>query len=652
MVAATSWLAARRLGPLSLTGFVLAAYLVAFTEVVAITLGLSIAHALTHWTLLACIAFVFAIALGPWLRRTAPTPSLRAGLATLRDALREPILAVLAAAVAVGLVYSAALATLTPPNDWDAMTYHLARAAFWIQQNAVAYVPDTLVLRINVNPPNAEIGTLFTMLLSGGDRYAGLVQYVAMLATAVAIYGIARRTGLDHRAAVFGTLVFLTLPVVALQSSTALNDVVVASFLVTATYFLLGESKVELALGGLALALAIGTKFTALIALPLVALVVLLGQPRRRWPAVALGAVAGVGLGSYWLIVNLVESGSLDGHAGEVLDQNADRRLEAILARTTRLLVNFADSMDLGRDLFMYVIAGVAVLAIAVAVDGVPTRRQRLSMVALVGVACLPIVLPVVRRTLLDAYERLWVALGEDELGLIDERSDAWPASSVFSYYGPLGFTLLLVGLVLAVRSARRDVVRPLTVLLAAAPLAFAVLVAVALPYDPWRGRFFVFSVALAASTWGLILRHRWLAWGVIATAAATLLLGFVHSVEKPAGIRLLESGTTSGVWGKSRETVQTWTRGGGIAEIVEFFRREPRTGRVGLRQEEDDWVYPYFGSGLDREVVFLPTGASFDGLDWIVLGSGRPEQPGPGWETALETEDGWRVLRRTTAAG
>ncbi len=157
-----------------------------------------------------------------------------------------------------------------------------------------------------------------------------------------------------------------------------------------------------------------------------------------------------------------------------------------------------------------------------------------------------------------------------------------------------------------------------------------------------------MFAVALAASTWGLVLRYRWLAWAATAIAAATLALAFVHSYEKPAGIRLFESGTSKSVWGKSREAVQTWIRGGGTAGVVEFFAREPATGRVGLRFEEDDWVYPYFGRGLDREVAFLPTGASFEGLDWIVLGSGRPEQPGPGWETALETEDGWRVLRRT----
>jgi hypothetical protein len=135
------------------------------------------------------------------------------------------------------------------------------------------------------------------MLLSDGDRYVGLVQYVALSATAIATYGISCRVGFGRRAALFGALVLLTTPVVILQGSNALNDLVVASFLAAATYFLLRETRQEFALGGLALALAVGTKFTALIALPLVAVVVLAGQPRRQWPRLALAGVAGVALG-------------------------------------------------------------------------------------------------------------------------------------------------------------------------------------------------------------------------------------------------------------------------------------------------------------------------------------------------------------------
>ena len=83
----------------------------------------------------------------------------RASSRALREATRDPIVFVLGLAVLAGLVYAAVLALFTPPNDWDALTYHLARAAFWIQQHGIGYVPDSDVLRINVNPPNAEIGS-------------------------------------------------------------------------------------------------------------------------------------------------------------------------------------------------------------------------------------------------------------------------------------------------------------------------------------------------------------------------------------------------------------------------------------------------------------------------------------------------------------
>jgi hypothetical protein len=82
------------------------------------------------------------------------------------------------------------------------------------------------------------------------------------------VFGLARRLGLEASAAWFAGLAFLSLPLVLLQSSTALNDLVVGSFLVAATFLLLGTTRVELVLGAAAVAQAVGTKFTAYIALP------------------------------------------------------------------------------------------------------------------------------------------------------------------------------------------------------------------------------------------------------------------------------------------------------------------------------------------------------------------------------------------------
>ncbi len=648
MLAVTAWLVARRLAPQTATGLLLSAYLVGWLEVVVITLALSVAHSVFWWTVLAAELLVLALVVGPWFGRPLPGNPLRDGLSTLRSSLQEPVVGVVAAVVAVALAYSAALGLLTPPNDWDAMSYHLSRAAFWIQQHAVAYVPEAHVVPINAYPPNAEIGALFTMLLSGGDRFVWVVQYVALLATAAGTYGVSRRIGLDARAALFGALLLVTTPVIVLQGSSALNDLVVGSFLVAATYFLLGDTRQELLLGTVALALAVGTKFTALIALPLLALVVFRGTPRRSWPRLAIAWLVGVGLGSFWLGLNFLKTDQLDGGAVEALDEQVDRHPQAMLARLTRLLVNFADGMRPEWDVLVFVLVAAALLLLALVLE---RRRERTSLLFAVGVvvvACAPLVVPFVQAGLIRGHEQLWLALGEGDLSSLDPNTDGWPPSDVFSYYGPLGFVLVLGAPSLVVREARRRELRPPAVLLSVAPLLLALVMAFAISYDPYRGRFFIVAMALAAATWGVVLRRKWLAWGLTSIAVTTLLLAFVHSVEKPAGVRLLDRDAPSGVWGASREDVQTRLLWDGTAEVLRFFAGEPSSGRVGLRLEEDDWVYPFFGRTLDREVRFVPVEANLDDFDWLVLRAGRVEEPGPGWSLAFRSGDGWRVYRRS----
>src|SRR5262249_16659953 len=162
--------------------------------------------------------------------------------------------------------------------------------------HAIAYVAHANDRRINVFPPNAEIGVAFTMILGRGERFVGLVQWCALLATMLGIVGISVRLGLTRRQALFGALVFGTLPVVPLQSSTRLNDLVVASFLVIAVYFAFSTSWTSLVLAALALGLAIGTKATAVLALPVLAVVCAFMHPRSRWPRVLLAGLAAIAI--------------------------------------------------------------------------------------------------------------------------------------------------------------------------------------------------------------------------------------------------------------------------------------------------------------------------------------------------------------------
>ena len=295
-----------------------------------------------------------AVALVVWTMRERPRPPRvlpRQGV--VRDALRDPALAILAVVVSCGWVYVLALAFFTPPLEWDVLTYHLPRASFWLQDEAVRYIDHANDARLNGNPPGGEIGLLWTMALSGGDRLVALPQLAAASALVVGVVGIAGRIGLSARSALLGGLLFASLPLVAVQAPTAYNDLVVASFLVIAAYASIGRGRSELVLLALAIALALTTKFTGILALPVLALVAAVANPIRRWPALAGAGLAGIALGSPWYIVNRVETGHFDGALTNATAQVQERTLIAIAPTIRRELYSFVDfSGTRGIDLY------------------------------------------------------------------------------------------------------------------------------------------------------------------------------------------------------------------------------------------------------------------------------------------------------------
>src|SRR5581483_3185660 len=123
--------------------------------------------------------------------------------------------------------------------NWDALTYHLSRAAAWHQNGSLGFFPAHTP-RENFLPANAEIQILYTMVFTHGDRLAALPQLAAQLALLVAIFGIARRLGFARANAAFASLLFATLSEVVLEATTAQNDLVVTAYVLVAAYFLLG----------------------------------------------------------------------------------------------------------------------------------------------------------------------------------------------------------------------------------------------------------------------------------------------------------------------------------------------------------------------------------------------------------------------------
>jgi hypothetical protein len=631
------------LRPRGVVAFALATGLLAFAEVVAVSHLLSFADAYEKSWFLGAVAIVaMAAAAATVIWRPPRPPFVRRAVA--QELLRDRLLAVVAGIVAVELIYLFALAVFTPPNDLDGLQYHLTRALLWIQQESVAPVSDAADPQITEFPPNAEIVQGATMLLSESVRWVGLVQLAALLAAVVAIYGIGCRLGLARPGAAFGALVFATLPAVALQAHTSMNDLVVAALVAGAVYFTLGRSTGELALACLAVALLVGTKVTGFLALPVLLAVAALTHRGRRLALLLAGGLGAVVIGAAWLSVNVSAGNGLFGRRGQESGGSDDGVL-AIAARFTRHAVEAVELPGAtGKDRFVYLVA-----AGLVAICGAIAGSFSVAVVGAVVTALAILVLPV-ERALHSVYWNGWELAGYDEATELGAERDSTLASYGDSWYGPVGLGLTLVAMGLTVREARRGQLPWVAVVLAAAPVAFIVGTSVAVEYHPLSGRFVMGGVALSAATWGLVRRFQPGAVAVVTLAATTLLLLLANSTEKPAGFDLFEATGRPSVWTLPRAWVQNTQPE--LAVVTAYVDERAMDGAtIGLTRDPSVRPFVYVGyPDIRHRLVYADTlrEATRRGADIVVLPLSAACEPG--WELGLRSPP-WAVYRQVPGA-
>jgi len=625
--------------------YLLASYLLAWLWLVALTFALSPARWLTRGTLLAGIAVGLGIVLVAWIRLGRPrAPGLGPALVRCRDSLRAPAVAILVACLAVAAVYIVALAFFTPSNDQDALEYHLARAALWKQQHGLGHVDGADDARLNLFPPNAEIGQLATMLLAGRDRYATLPQLLAYVALVLSVAGLARRVSFGVKEAAFSAAAFATLPIVVVQAPSAMNDLVVGSFLTAAAYFGLATRRattIPLAVG---VALAVGTKLTAFVALPTLALVFAIGHPRRRWPLLLVAIAAGCLVGSVWFAVNLVETGGLGTDVPNQPNQSADLEPSVLAVTSLRLALSVLDMSGAPGPYALVFIAAAIGLAIAGLVQ---LRRSRgggallLAAALTAAVVAIPVVWDVVVRVV---FKLALFAGGHSLTDRFGWRLNT-KAEPLVGGYGPLALVLLAAATIAVVTLWRRRRLPVLAVALAAAPLTVLVTLAAAVSWDPTRPRFLVFGVALSAATWGVALRARPLAYATAGIGSAALFLALANYHGKPSGLFTADS-----IWAMPRWEAQT-TRNGFGADVLRFVDASvPADARLSLAIRGDDWIHPFFGPTLSRhvELVSPRRGTPSREAQWLVLGpNAAVARCGGSWQAVFENEAGWRVERR-----
>ena len=610
-IAATALVAACSLRLGSLPSFLLGAYLIASAELFLLGEALSIVGAVGATGYALGQAVLLVATLWVWRARGRPLPpvppvDLRNGIG------RHPILVALGVVVGGALVYQLFIVLSTPPNNWDSMSYHLPRAAEWLQRARVEYVPDPPTERINALQPGGELEILWTFAFLGRDTAAALPQLFAEVASLVGVYAIARRIGFGRPDSVFASLLAGTLTQVALQSVTTQNDLLAASFVVAAAALVLGRSRAEVVLAGLALALALGTKLTAAYAIPVLLGLAITVLPRRQFAECAAAtAAAFVLIGAYGYVLNLAETGRPLGDPSATEPYRpAKITWDGTESTVARIGFRFFDLSALHPK--------------AAVPDSIESAGR-------------------------SAFDALGIAPNPPETSVepLFDFAVGQASNEDISYFGPLGVLLVLpLSLGFAVATiARREWWERLAL---AAALPLTVLeIALTYRYNIWLGRFLITPVLLTMPLAAVLYRRRALAAAVALVGGVTLIAAHAYNTAKPTGLD-----GTEPVWSLTRAEAQALTRPDVKDAIRAIDARVPEDARVGV-SALDEWVYPLYGRELERRVIPLPdseplAAAERLGLDWVVVGTPvRQESTRPGWRRLRFPDSGWTLFAR-----
>jgi hypothetical protein len=157
-----------------------------------------------------------------------------------------------------GLIY--------PPNNWDAMTYHMSRIMHWLSNESVSHFP-THILRHLYQPPFAEYFIMNINLLNGNDNFSNSVQLFYLTFSIIGIWSILDYFNCSRFHKLLAAFLLITIPSAELQATTTKNDIVCGFFVIIALYYCI-KTYYEININnfiflGLSIGLAIFTKGTA-----------------------------------------------------------------------------------------------------------------------------------------------------------------------------------------------------------------------------------------------------------------------------------------------------------------------------------------------------------------------------------------------------
>jgi hypothetical protein len=480
-------------------------------------------------------------------------------------------------------LFNLVLVIFTAPHAWDSLTYHLARMAYYLQQGNYAFFGANYWAQA-IHPKNSTSLLIYTFLVTGrNENLTQLIEYISHWFFVLCVYGISIKTGFNRTQGIFSALIGSMLIVGALLAVSAQNDLFIAACFGAATYALFAFREkprgAYLLAGGLGIALALGAKSSALLALPSIAIIAIYVLAYRVDKKTALKNILFFGLSVFASSLILVlPAGYVD---------NYKRFGHPIAPLDVRQMHSF-EGADFGSALKGGTYNALRFGFDFLALDGLPPTNSVNKIQEALGF---------IPEKILSAFA-------------IDLESDYAIGFSPFYYHNPrtLYWGILGFGVVWAavIFSLFRLIGNKDALMLSTAAVVFFLVQAYSGPYDASRGRYFMICALFAAPVAGhwIAAKPKWI----------RVYLPLVLFAGCFSAVFTLASQTPLFSMDRARqfafENPQYYERFRAFDFIV------PQDAVVAVYLYPNAYEYPLFGQQLTRTI--LPLNSFYQGLQPI----------------------------------
>ena len=216
----------------------------------------------------------------------------------------------------LALISSIAILSCVPPVSKDALTHHLAVPKLYLNHGGIYEIPS---LEFSYYPMNIDLLYMIPLYL-GNDIPAKYIHFIFALLTGWLIFDYLKRR-INNLSALFGALLFLSIPIIVKLSVTVYVDLSLVFFSTASILFLLKWAEKDfqlkyLIISALSCGFALGTKYNGLILLFLLTLFIpfiysryFQNSTRSQYRAIYYGAFflfISLLLFSPWLIKNFI----------------------------------------------------------------------------------------------------------------------------------------------------------------------------------------------------------------------------------------------------------------------------------------------------------------------------------------------------------